>query len=546
MSNRIILVIVILLPVTLFLYLNYLDLIFEEPRRALVSMEMILSGDYITPQINGAPYYNKPPLFNWLIAGLFKLSGTYDNWLVRLPSILSVLLTAFFNFKFVSKYINRQTALLSSLFFVTSADIFFFETLVGGEMDLFYTLLVYLQVISIYHFYQQKNYLLLFVVSYLLMSTGVLTKGMPSFLFQGLTLVLMVAWQRDWKMLFRWQHLAGIMVFILSVGGYLYMYNNRQGDVALLAGNLLNESTSKSGLGVDQHKVVYSVFTFPIQLIRFLAPWSLLAVFYFRRRNFININSFPLLIFCILFILVNIPPYWFTATVKSRYIYMFFPFLCILIGYAWLSGKDNYPRLNKWIGLFFFWLMIAVSCSYMVLPFLKVTAEISHVLLKSLGLFLLSGLVCFLYYKWQEQRIYLFILFVVLLRGGMTFYYFPLYRANKNGQLYASVIAKKITEVVKTEPVYLIGKPVKAVIGPVIFNRVIITTPPFLDYGISFYYSKYSGRILQYSDSVVADSYCIFDEDNFNLYFPDKDNMEIAFDFSKGKGMKYYLVRPKK
>ncbi len=47
-------------------------LFLEEPRRALVAMEMMYSGDYIHTTIHGAAYYNKPPLFNWLVvAGWF-------------------------------------------------------------------------------------------------------------------------------------------------------------------------------------------------------------------------------------------------------------------------------------------------------------------------------------------------------------------------------------------------------------------------------------------------------------------------------------------
>ena len=40
----------------------------EEPRRCLVAMEMIASGDYIVPTVMGETYLKKPPLYNWLIA----------------------------------------------------------------------------------------------------------------------------------------------------------------------------------------------------------------------------------------------------------------------------------------------------------------------------------------------------------------------------------------------------------------------------------------------------------------------------------------------
>jgi hypothetical protein len=39
----------------------------EERRRALVSLEMKLQQEYFNPTICSEPYYNKPPLFNWLL-----------------------------------------------------------------------------------------------------------------------------------------------------------------------------------------------------------------------------------------------------------------------------------------------------------------------------------------------------------------------------------------------------------------------------------------------------------------------------------------------
>jgi 4-amino-4-deoxy-L-arabinose transferase-like glycosyltransferase len=54
--------------------LNIVELRGEEPRRAIVAMEMDITGEYVVPKINGWNYYNKPPLFNWVLAGLFQIS----------------------------------------------------------------------------------------------------------------------------------------------------------------------------------------------------------------------------------------------------------------------------------------------------------------------------------------------------------------------------------------------------------------------------------------------------------------------------------------
>ena len=78
----------LLLLIGFFSSLNTLELRAEEPRRAVVAMEMYYSGDWIVPKIHGWNYYNKPPLFNWVVALHYTLFGTTTEWVVRLPSCL--------------------------------------------------------------------------------------------------------------------------------------------------------------------------------------------------------------------------------------------------------------------------------------------------------------------------------------------------------------------------------------------------------------------------------------------------------------------------
>ena len=71
--------------------LGMVQLIRDEAIRALVSFEMIHSGDYITPTIGGIPYLKKPPLFNWILALFFGATGSYSEVVMRLPVILSII-----------------------------------------------------------------------------------------------------------------------------------------------------------------------------------------------------------------------------------------------------------------------------------------------------------------------------------------------------------------------------------------------------------------------------------------------------------------------
>jgi 4-amino-4-deoxy-L-arabinose transferase-like glycosyltransferase len=48
---------------------------------------MLLRHDWVTPQLNGSAYLNKPPLFYWMIAGSYSIWGV-NEWAARFPLAL--------------------------------------------------------------------------------------------------------------------------------------------------------------------------------------------------------------------------------------------------------------------------------------------------------------------------------------------------------------------------------------------------------------------------------------------------------------------------
>ena len=59
---------------------------FAEPAR-----EMVVSGDWVTPRMNGEPFLTKPPLMYWLPASVFRLAGPTEY--ARVWSVLAALAT---------------------------------------------------------------------------------------------------------------------------------------------------------------------------------------------------------------------------------------------------------------------------------------------------------------------------------------------------------------------------------------------------------------------------------------------------------------------
>ena len=65
----------------------------DEFRYAEIPREMLESGDFVTPRLLGARYFEKPVLGYWLVAASFRVFGE-NRFALRLPMALAAGLTA--------------------------------------------------------------------------------------------------------------------------------------------------------------------------------------------------------------------------------------------------------------------------------------------------------------------------------------------------------------------------------------------------------------------------------------------------------------------
>jgi 4-amino-4-deoxy-L-arabinose transferase-like glycosyltransferase len=57
----------------------------DEGRNANIALGMLVSGDWMIPRLNGAPYLDKPPLHFWSVASSMRLLGV-NEWGARVPN----------------------------------------------------------------------------------------------------------------------------------------------------------------------------------------------------------------------------------------------------------------------------------------------------------------------------------------------------------------------------------------------------------------------------------------------------------------------------
>jgi 4-amino-4-deoxy-L-arabinose transferase-like glycosyltransferase len=421
-NEILILIISLLIAPALFINLGLFPLSADEATRGIVALEMKYSGNIITPTINGEFYFNKPPLYNWILLGIFNLSGSQSNFMVRLPAVISLLLLSLTIFIFVKRYSDKNVAFFSAMAFLTCGRILFYDSMLG-LIDLTYSWLLLLNLMLIFHWLSRKKYLVVFLVSYFIASMAFLMKGLPAIAFQGLTIAAAFIFFKKAKKLFSFHHLLGIIVFIIITGSYYFLLWQQNPDTSYFT-IMLHESTKRTFLEYGWHKTFIHLFTFPIEQLYHLLPWSIFFIFFFRPSFYQHIRENKFLSFLAFVFAVNIPIYWISVETYPRYLFMLYPIpLIISIHYYHsLKWNDLFKNIfDKTLLVAAILLIPAGVYFYFSYPFHvdKLLTETFIMVFGALIIFI------FLFLKFPAQKLAFFIIFLLILRIGFNLIIIP-------------------------------------------------------------------------------------------------------------------------
>jgi 4-amino-4-deoxy-L-arabinose transferase len=174
----------------------------DESRYAEISREMIDSGDWIVPRLNGLRYFEKPVMGYWLNALSIKLFGE-NAFAVRFPSAAATGLSAFMVFLLIRRFSGETAAAtLAALIFLTSFIVFGVGTF--NILDSMLAMFVTASMTSFFFAHNgdsfKKNvFLLLFGV---FCALAFLTKGFLAFVIPVVAIVPFMIWEGRFKALF--------------------------------------------------------------------------------------------------------------------------------------------------------------------------------------------------------------------------------------------------------------------------------------------------------------------------------------------------------
>jgi 4-amino-4-deoxy-L-arabinose transferase-like glycosyltransferase len=246
----------------------------EEGRRILPAIGMLKSGNYIVPEVGGNPYFQKPPLVNWLVAASFRIFGVRNEWTARLPSAVAVLAVAIAFVTVARASLGQRGSIVAAFIWMTNIGMIEKGRLI--EIEALYISLCGLAIIFWLSFWvQRKSPWLVWVPAFVFLGLGLLAKG-PTHLVFFYAIVLAVLWQmKEWRLLIHPAHFAGLAIMLAFFAAWAIPFlHSTTTHVATVKWS--NQFTGRLQ-GID-FKFVSWIQNIPRSLIYFL-PWILLFPF---------------------------------------------------------------------------------------------------------------------------------------------------------------------------------------------------------------------------------------------------------------------------
>lgn len=312
-------IIILLSGIVIFFNLSGIPLLDpDEPVYAETAKEMLAQHSFISPMIYGDFWYDKPPMYYWLIMGAAQLFGIND-FSARFPSAFLGLCGPLLLYVFVKEIFNRRTAFISALILTTSIEYFYLSK--AAVTDITLTLFI---TISLLSFIRQKYYLF-----YFFMGLAVLTKG-PIGFFPGIIgLVYLLCSQNLRELRYAKLFFGTCLLLLVAAPWYLAMGYLHGGDFVDTFFGFHNITRFASPEHPDKSRWYFYI---PVFVIGFF-PWCTLLPQAIYRSLTQATKHFPQLLFFNIWALLVFLFFSVAQTKLVSYILPLYPAAAVLAGW---------------------------------------------------------------------------------------------------------------------------------------------------------------------------------------------------------------------
>ena len=347
----------------------------DEPREAEISREMALAPSFI-PTLNGQRFIEKPPLYYWVVAFAFRVTGAASVLAARAVSVAAGLATLLLLVHWGAAARSLRAGLIAASLLATSV-----QFMVSTHWVLIDPLLMLATTVAAWAAWQllvrredsgARPGLLYVVLLYLALVLALWIKGLvgPALIVAGLALYVLTDRPRHWRRLRPW---TGVALLAAAVAVLALAIASQGGAAAVWEWAYVNhvrrlvDPLASSG---HRQPPLYYLWTLPYAML----PWLLPLIEALRpaqwRRGTLpgpvaspEVGRYGALMGAGMLLLLSL-----SATKRETYLQPVLPLLFLWLGVRteqwWLGWCQQGVRR---LGLAF-WLQVALLCVYCLLP----------------------------------------------------------------------------------------------------------------------------------------------------------------------------------
>jgi len=316
----------------------------DEINFAESAREMIVTGDYITVQINYAPFWEKPPLFFWMQVLSMKLFGI-NAFAARFPNFICGIVSLMMLYYLGKRIYNHRFGVLWVLTYGAAILPFFYFK--SGIIDPWFNLFIVMGLAWLVFYFdpaQKKKQALNVSLSALFFGLAVLTKGPVAVLVLLFCLLIFLIIKR-FRVPIRFAHAALFAAVLIVVGGTWFLLQILNGNISILKDFIEYQvrlfSTGDAGHSgfFGYHFVVVFFGVFPASVL-FLKSFTRKAENTELQKLF---RQWMLIMFWVVIILFSI--------VRTKILHYssltYFP-MTFLAAWVWEKWIDRKIEISRW------------------------------------------------------------------------------------------------------------------------------------------------------------------------------------------------------
>lgn len=320
----------------------------DEPRFVEAAKEMVESGNWFFPLRGSELYPDKPPVFMWLMALLYKLTGSLSSTFM-IPNAVAGLVMVWCVFDLAAKLWNVQTARNAAVLLLITPQ--FVIQAKAAQIDAMVACWITVSMYGlIRHFFVQPSPRW-YLFSWACMAVGILTKGvgfLPVFILIPIAVLHLTGRQRfeqqlKAKALLGPATMLGVLILWLLPVLYFSFFKDNP-DYIAYRNNILLQQTAERYANPTGHLKPWHYFI--VSVIPIL--WFPLYFFLFNKENWKQIFNSPVIQAILVWVVCVVIFFSISPGKRGVYILPALPMLAMVMG-----ALITQSGIQQWINRLF-------------------------------------------------------------------------------------------------------------------------------------------------------------------------------------------------